>query len=403
MFELVGIFGGFAVLAILIFLKIDFGKAVMTATVVLLLVSNPSAEGLEWILEITREYETLSLIAIITQIAFLGYLYKDSKQVIRMIKELRAALPDRRMVIGSIPALFGLMPMPGGALVSAPMIDDEGDALGIDNTEKTFLNWWFRHVWFTVYPLSMGLIFASTISGVNIYKIALFHIPIFVVQLVIGSHWGLRKIDVKNHIESDVNPILLIYEILPIIVALSLNILLSIPFYITLFLAIIVIFLQNRKEYSLKILPSKFKEGFSIDLLMAAYGIMLFKGIIERLAALEPAVQGLQSYVPLLIVIMVTAFLIGSLFGHLPGAIGVGFPVLLRLVPVVNVRVVSLLFLFTFLGYYISPIHLCIILTIEYFKIDLKSFYRRMAKPFSILLVCVIGWLIVTGAFFLFL
>ncbi|MFP4001721.1 MAG: DUF401 family protein [Thermoplasmata archaeon] len=403
MFELVGIFGGFAVLAILIFLKIDFGKAVMTATVVLLLVSNPSAEGLEWILEITREYETLSLIAIITQIAFLGYLYKDSKQVIRMIKELRAALPDRRMVIGSIPALFGLMPMPGGALVSAPMIDDEGDALGIDNTEKTFLNWWFRHVWFTVYPLSMGLIFASTISGVNIYKIALFHIPIVVVQLVIGSHWGLRKIDVKNHIESDVNPILLIYEILPIIVALSLNILLSIPFYITLFLAIIVIFLQNRKEYSLKILPSKFKEGFSIDLLMAAYGIMLFKGIIERLAALEPAVQGLQSYVPLLIVIMVTAFLIGSLFGHLPGAIGVGFPVLLRLVPVVNVRVVSLLFLFTFLGYYISPIHLCIILTIEYFKIDLKSFYRRMAKPFSILLVCVIGWLIVTGAFFLFL
>ncbi len=402
MFDLLGIFAGFAVLAVLIFIRVDFGKAVIVATAILLLLSNPSIQGLNWVLTITGKYETLRLIAIIIQIAFLGYLYKDSEQVMRMIKELRAALPDRRMVIGSIPALFGLMPMPGGALVSAPMIDDEGDELEIDNTEKTFLNWWFRHIWFTVYPLSMGLIFASTLSGVNIYKIALFNIPIFASQLAIGAVWGLRKIDVKNHIESDMNPFLLIYEILPIIIALSLNIALGIPFYVTLFIAIIVIFFQNRDRYRIKTLPSKFKEGFSIDLLMAAYGIMLFKGIIERLSALGPVVQTLQSHIPSLIVVIVAAYVIGSLFGHLPGAIGVGFPVILPLLPVINVRTVGLLFLFIFLGYYTSPIHLCIILTVEYFKIDLKSFYRRMAKPFSILLISIILWLLVSGAFFFF-
>ncbi|MFW6064195.1 MAG: DUF401 family protein [Candidatus Natronoplasma sp.] len=403
MLDLVGIISGFIILATLIYLKVDFGKAIMVATLILLLLSEPSLQGLSWITEITLESDTLSLIAIITQIAFLGYLYKDSKQVMRMIKELRAALPDRRMVIGSIPALFGLMPMPGGALVSAPMIDDEGDQLNLGGTEKTFLNWWFRHIWFTVYPLSLGLIFASRFSGVNIYKIALFHVPIFISQIIIGSVWGLKKIDVINHVESEVNPFFLIYELLPIIVALSLNIVLGLPFYITLFLAIVVIFLQNQKRYTLSDLPSKFKEGFSVDLLLAAYGIMLFKGIIERLDALEPAVQGLQSHVPLLIVIVVTAFIIGSLFGHLPGAIGVGFPVLLQLVPIINVRVVSLLFLFTFLGYYVSPIHLCIILTVEYFKIDLKSFYRRMVKPFSVLLIAIITWLLVTGAFLPFI
>ncbi|MEF8835488.1 MAG: DUF401 family protein [Candidatus Thermoplasmatota archaeon] len=402
MFDLIGIIVGFIILATLIYLKVDFGKAIIIATAALLLLSKPSLQGLNWVMEITLEYDTLSLIAIIIQIAFLGYLYKDSEQVMRMIKELRAALPDRRMVIGSIPALFGLMPMPGGALVSAPMIDDEGDQLNLSGTEKTFLNWWFRHIWFTVYPLSLGLIFASRFSGVNIYKIALFHTPIFFSQIIIGSVWGLKKINVKNHVESEMNPFLLIYELLPIIVALSLNIVVGLPFYITLFLAILVIFLQNRERYTLNALPSKFKEGFSVDLLLAAYGIMVFKGIIERLAALEPAIQSLQSHVPLLIVVVVTAFIIGSLFGHLPGAIGVGFPVLLRLVPVVNLRVVSLLFLFTFLGYYISPIHLCIILTIEYFKIDLKSFYRRMAKPLLVLVVTIITWLLITGAFFPF-
>ncbi|MBS3790170.1 MAG: DUF401 family protein, partial [Candidatus Thermoplasmatota archaeon] len=131
MLDLVGIISGFIILATLIYLKVDFGKAIMVATLILLLLSEPSLQGLSWITEITLESDTLSLIAIITQIAFLGYLYKDSEQVMRMIKELRAALPDRRMVIGSIPALFGLMPMPGGALVSAPMIDDEGDQLNL--------------------------------------------------------------------------------------------------------------------------------------------------------------------------------------------------------------------------------------------------------------------------------
>ncbi len=402
MLDLLGIFVGFAVLAVLIFIRIDFGKAVMVATAVLLVLSNPSIQGLNWILEISREYETLRLIAIITQIAFLGYLYKDSDQVRRMIKELRAALPDRRMVIGSIPALFGLMPMPGGALVSAPMIDDEGDKLDLNGTEKTFLNWWFRHIWFTVYPLSLGLIFASTLSGVNLYKIAVFNIPIFAAQLVIGGFWGLKKIDVKNHVKSNMNPLLLIYEILPIIIAISLNIVLGLPFYVTLFLAIIVIFFQNREKYTPRALPSKFKEGFSFDLLLAAYGIMLFKGIIERVGALGPFVQTLQSHIPLLIVVIVGAFIIGSLFGHLPGAIGVGFPVLLPLLPVINVRTVGLLFLFLFLGYYTSPIHLCIILTVEYFKIDLKSFYRRMFKPFSLLLASIVLWLLISGAFFFF-
>ncbi|MEF8874021.1 MAG: DUF401 family protein, partial [Candidatus Thermoplasmatota archaeon] len=164
-----GVIAGFAVLAYLIHKRVDFGKAILAATTVLLLLTEPTREGVSWVITISMEYETLEVVAIIVQIVFLGFLYKDSEQVMRLIDELRALVPDRRMVVASIPAIFGLMPMPGGAYVSAPMIEDEADALELDGREKTFLNLWWRHIWFWIYPLSMGLILVSRISDINLY------------------------------------------------------------------------------------------------------------------------------------------------------------------------------------------------------------------------------------------
>ena len=391
MFGIGAIIIAFLILGILIYKKIDFGYSIIIASAVLLILSNPSIEAYYWLIDISTEYETLELVSIIILIGFLGFLYKDSGQVVRMIKELRGAVPDRRLVLASIPAIFGLMPMPGGALVSAPMIDDEGDALDVSNVHKTFMNWWFRHIWFTVYPLSLGLILASTLSGISLYKIALFNIPIFSVQIITGMIWGVKRIKPVTEKEHSINPLLLIWELFPIIIALSLNIVFGLPFYITLLIAVIFLLIQNREEYDWNDLLSLTKKGFSFDLLLASYGIMLFKGIIERSNSISPTVAALQNYIPLLAVIIVVAVVIGLSFGHLPGAIGVGFPVLLTILPVINVQTIGLIFLFIFLGYLISPIHLCIILTIEYFNTTLVSFYKRIVSPFIIVVIVTVA------------
>lgn len=402
MFGILAVLAAFAVLGLLIYEEIDFGRAILIAVGVLLLLSKPSRVGLHWISEITLEYETLRLVLIILQIGFLGFLYKDSDQVKRMIKELRGLVPDRRWVVASIPAIFGLLPMPGGALVSAPMIDGEGKALNADGVQRTFINWWFRHVWFTVYPLSLGLILASTISGIGLYKIALFNLPIFLAHLAIGAHWLYRNIEAKPTRGLDIDASALVWELLPVVLALGLNIFFGIPLYVTLVVAILILLIQNQKKYPLKRIPSLFKEGLSLDLLLASYGIMLFKGIIERANPISPAVASLQTHVPLLAVVILVALAIGLLFGHLPGAVGVGFPVLLSILPVVNVQTVSMIFLFIFIGYFVSPIHLCIILTIEYFGVELREFYRKMIVPFALLALAIIVWVGINGSYFFF-
>ncbi|MFW6141756.1 MAG: DUF401 family protein [Candidatus Saliniplasma sp.] len=400
--ELIGVIFAFMVLGILIYKKVGFGYSILIAVGVLLAISNPTIEGLRWLLEISLEFETLELILIINMIAFMGFLYSDSGQVLRMIKELRGTVPDRRLVIASIPAIFGLMPMPGGALVSAPMIDDEGDKLNVDPVHKTFLNWWFRHIWFTIYPLSLGLILASSITGVSLYRIALYNTPVFAVQIICGVIWGIGGIESVKSENLSTNPLMLIWELSPILIALLLNILLGIPFYLSLPVAILFLLFQNRDEYTLSDIPVTLKKGLSSNLLLAAYGIMLFKGIIERTNGIAPAVSSLQNHIPVFMVVILVALAIGMFLGHLPSAVGIGVPVLVPLISVVSVRTVGVIFLFTFLGYFLSPIHLCIILTIEYFGTDLKEFYSHVWKPTIVLIIFIFVWITVSGAIFLF-
>ncbi len=403
MYGLIGVGLAFLVLGVLISSKIDFGIALLSATGVLLLASDPSYTSLLWLRDILFEYDTINLAVVIILIGFIGYVYRDSGQVSRIIKELRIAVPDRRMVIASIPAIFGLLPMPGGALVSAPLIDEEGDELGLDGVHKAFLNWWFRHAWFSIYPLSVGLIFAASIAGVNIYHIALFNLPIFAVHLIAGAVFGLGKIKVEQQKDDGtVKFLLLIYDFLPIIMALILNGVFGIPMALCLLIAVIILMMQNRERYDSSNLPNLLKNGISVKLLMAAIGIMMFKGVIERTDALQPLVSLLQGHVPLVMVVLIAAFTFGFLLGHLPAAVGVGFPILIPLLPTINFQMAATLFLFTMLGYVVSPIHLCIVLTLEYFKADMKKFYRRATAAIIVLVSAIFLWLFVTGTLFMF-
>ncbi len=403
MYELIGIGAAFLVLGILISRKFDFGAALITAALVLLFIANPSFSAFVWIGEIVIEYNTINLVTVIMLIGFLGYIYRDSGQVERVIEELRNLVPDRRLVIASIPAIFGLMPMPGGALVSAPMIDEEGDELGLNPADKTFINWWFRHIWFSIYPLGLGLIIAALISGVNLYYIVLFNIPIFLTHLAAGFIFGLGRIEkFKEREDAAVSPLNLLYDFSPIILALGLNIILNIPLFLALVAGVILLLIQNKDKYNLAETPTLLKKGLSLKLFLAGLGIVLFQGIIERSEALLPLINILQAHIPLFLVAVIGAFMIGFFIGHLPAGVGLTFSVLFPLLPVVNTLTVATLFLFVFFGYLVSPIHLCIVLTLEYYKADIRDFYKRGIPAILTLAAGIIIWLTVTGAFTLF-
>jgi hypothetical protein len=83
----------------------------------------------------------------------LGFLLREQKA--RIASGLSAL--GARAAAFAIPAAIGLLPMPGGAYISAVVVDPLYDKMGLKSHQKTFLNYWMRHIWIPVWPLFQGV------------------------------------------------------------------------------------------------------------------------------------------------------------------------------------------------------------------------------------------------------
>jgi len=72
-----------------------------------------------------------------------------------------------RFSYAAVPALVGLIPMPGGALVSAiAMRRKYLEESGMEPEWASFLNYWFRHIWVPSWPIFQAVIITGAVLGV---------------------------------------------------------------------------------------------------------------------------------------------------------------------------------------------------------------------------------------------
>jgi len=103
-----------------------------------------------------------------------------------------------------IPALLGLIPMPAGAMFSAPMVKEVGGRVGLTPEEETFVNYWFRHIWEFVWPLFPGIILFAGLLKVEIQKVILVQFPLTIVTVIVGFIWEYKNLK-KDTTAQDIN------------------------------------------------------------------------------------------------------------------------------------------------------------------------------------------------------
>jgi hypothetical protein len=111
-----------------------------------------------------------STACVLTSLIFataLGFLLKDQKA--RIAGGLSAL--GARAVAFAIPAAIGLLPMPGGAYISAVVVDPLYDKMGLKSHQKTLLNYWMRHIWIPVWPLFQGVLISAATLGVSVWEV----------------------------------------------------------------------------------------------------------------------------------------------------------------------------------------------------------------------------------------
>ncbi|OYT51524.1 hypothetical protein B6U66_03895 [Candidatus Bathyarchaeota archaeon ex4484_135] len=103
--------------------------------------------------------------ASVALIAVLGSVMRELGQLDEMMDGLRSLGIRGRSLMAVSSALLGLLPVPGGAILSASVVDEERRNLKLGEKGPATANLLFRHLNFFIYPLSPALIFLANLAS----------------------------------------------------------------------------------------------------------------------------------------------------------------------------------------------------------------------------------------------
>jgi len=330
---------------------------------------------------------SLSLIRIFEQVL------REEQILIAMMNTIKSSFRSRKVVIISMPLLIGMLPSLGGAYFSAPMVEEATKDTGMSLEEKAFINYWFRHPWELILPLYPGIVFASAVSHTPLNMLAITNAVCVAAVVMTGFIYGMRGVghSLSNGNESSsCDNVKSWMNFLPILVVMVLVIIAGVELHYALLLVLIPIFILYR--YSSQQIFAAVRYGFSWDVVVMIAGIVFFKETME----VSGSVKNLGRFfiehgIPLVPVFCLLPFLAGLLTGHTVGFVGSTFPLLVSISTPTPLSLVSLAFASGFIGVLLSPVHLCLVLTREYFKADLPGIYRKTIPAGTIVFAAVIA------------
>ena len=354
-------------------------------------------------------YPTLALVIVITEILILSNLMKSSGQLDRIVESFQGVFRSVKAVSASLPALIGLLPMPGGALFSAPMMESAVSEADLSPERKTIINYWFRHPWEFWWPLYPGILLAAGLLEVRLEYLMAAQFPICLLHLAVGTFFLLGPVHGETLFTGDARakrraflretlPISLV--ILTVVITALVSLLIqsisgkpfSFPQYSSivfgLLVSIIWVKTANRIP-SRNLARSVFNRGM-LPMIFLIFGIMAFRGIlIESRAVQDIQLELARFHIPPLLVIAILPFLSGIVTGISFGFVGASFPVVIALVQEMGGNMLSwgiLAFGFGYAGMMLSPIHLCFALTRDHFQSRWGGNYRYLIPPLFIVL-----------------
>ena len=410
MLNLLGAIVAFTVIIVLIRKRFNFGLSIILGSLILGLFSLQTIELIDIPKAIAEASiysfedgqivtQTVELALLMILIFILAKCMQETRAIKKLIDSLRPFF-SKGGTLGVIPAVYGLMPVPGGALFSAPMIDEEGEKYQLDRNQKNFLNVWFRHIWFPIYPISsaMILICSEKFSNINIYHLVLINIPAFIGSIIIGTIY-LKKF-IKKAPKQQTTPKKeysgLMYLLPPVLPLIFYGVLqfFGFPqirsFLIGVVFSIILLYFITKisSEEYLQVI----KKSLSWNLALAIFGIMIFREMFEVSGAnilIADLIKTLP--IPAILVVIIIPLLLGILTGYNLGAIALSYFLVEPFFPFTGINIVgltSMIFISSLVGYLISPIHLCNVLSSEYLKTDTTRMYKMyVPAAFFLLLV----------------
>jgi len=373
-----------------------FGAGLLTA----LLFSVPTSRLLDGYWELITSRRFISLTAVICQITMLGAILKELGFLQKLSESCRGLIGGRKTAVAAMPPLVGMMPMPGGSLLSAPLVDNVLSESRYAPHFKCAANYYFRHVIEHFWPIYPGIIITEAITTVPVASLALLYSPLAVIMLIIGYFAFIRQIE--NHSGERRGLLRTMAGILsatwPIVLAIVIYGLFKVELAIAIAVSFVALLVVARPPRASVV--RALKKGLSYKLIFLIFGILSFQTCLDLSGAIGSLQQLSIDYnLPPELIIIVVCFASGLLTGMYAAYVALSYTLLAGFLyqPVINPSHIFLAMLSGYIGMMLSPTHLCLIVTNEYFHSDLLKVYRCIVIPFLILglagfLIYLSGW-----------
>lgn len=393
--------------------RLPLSLSLLIGTLVLGLWAGQSPSGLGGIaLHSITSWSAFYLVAIIVLILFLSRLMEHSGHLQRIVYAFILVVKDRRVVAALVPALIGLLPMPGGALFSAPLVKKTVEDIPLPPERKTLINYWFRHVWEYWWPLYPGFILAVGLLGIPAWQLMAVQFPLAVFCVISGVIFLLLPLkDLKkrkgpaNRWESfrmllkESAPISLVLVVIIVLNLLrrfmeSAGVEIAYPPELSVLVGIVVCIgmvirtnRQGRKDIIRALSDRKY-----LDFVFLILAIMIFQGVLNGSSIITEIKNELLDYrIPLLLIITVLPFISGVVTGIAIGFVGASFPVIIPMLdglsPLSYLTYAALAYSCGYMGMMLSPVHLCLLVSKDYFKAGLASCFPILIKLVALVLI----------------
>lgn len=327
---------------------------------------------------------TLELVGILTLVMILEKVLQDQGVMEEMVAGVRRSIKNPRLAVTLLPTLIGLLPSAGGALFSCPLVDQVAEEMELSPEVKSYINYWFRHIWEYSFPLYPAIILTAGVVGMGVTELIPYLLPFTLIALLVGVLFLRSIAGDKLGRQLEATPVQwqdllgICKGLAPILVTVLLVIVFKLPVVLSLALAVGGLLLYRR--YNWAGLAGIIRR-LDYRILLSVVGIMMFKEMLitSGMPAVLPEIM-LGLNLPPLLIVAAVPFLLGMLMGLSSGFIGVGFPLLMSLLGgTMDPAYIIVAYISGLTGIMVSPMHLCMLLTIGYFRSRFGPFWRWVA------------------------
>ena len=363
-------------IVVLLRFKVLIGPAILSGGLLIWLFESRSFEKL-WIAftETLTMQRTWDLLLCLYFVMCLEVELRKSGSLHGMVVTLRNIFSSNKVTLAFMPAFLGLLPSLGGARFSAPIVQEASEGIAVDDEQKSAINLWFRHIFEFSNPLMPGVILACGIANVSIgdlidqvgWVTILCFVLGWIFLIIPLKITDLEKATNTQH-DRTIDWKSLVLAFGPIVTSLLLIVAFNVQAALAMGLVVVAfipLYFWFKRPISVK---SVFTESLDKKLFFNVVCILYFIQLLTVIGTLDEIVSVFNnSSLPQAVIIACLSFIFGVMTGMGQGYIAIVMPIVALMAPG-NIVLVGIAMVYGMAGQMVTPTHLCILVTVEYFK-----------------------------------